>query len=63
MDNLPEPEEVERLYWEENMTQREIGEKFGHAASTVSQFMAKHGIDTRQSNVPASIYDNFEELK
>lgn len=44
---LPEPEEVERLYWEEGMNQEEIADEFDCHDSTVSHYMRRHGIDVR----------------
>ena len=44
---LPRPDEVERLYWEERLSTRQIGERFGVSRSTVTNYMARHGIETR----------------
>lgn len=45
---LPEPEEVERLYWEEGMLQREIADKFGCHPDSVANYMVRHGIETME---------------
>lgn len=42
-----DPETLERLYWDEGMTLREIGAKFGVSFGTVRYYMNKHGINTR----------------
>lgn len=45
----PGEEELRRLYWDEGLTQSEIAEEVGASGSgTVSEWMSKHGIETRE---------------
>lgn len=37
------------LYWEKNMTQPEIGERYGVSDKAISRWMKKRGIETRES--------------
>lgn len=43
----PPRDELYDLYWEQYLTQAEIGERFGVSGSVVSRWMYRDGIDTR----------------
>ena len=44
---LKDPELVRTLYWDEGLTVREVGERFGVKHPSVIRFMKKHGIPRR----------------
>jgi predicted XRE-type DNA-binding protein len=45
------PETLERLYWDDGLSQTEIAEHFDVDQSTISREMDKHGIETRPDAV------------
>ena len=56
-------EELERLYWKEELPQAEIGEKLGIDASTVGCWMKKYGVPTRPSNHKRKIHFSKTKLR
>lgn len=44
---LPKPDELSRLYWEENLTPAQIGALFGATANTVIGNMRRHNLPMR----------------
>ena len=46
-----DPDVLERLYWYEGMSQKEIGNKLDCSATTVSKYMDKFGIETRDPSI------------
>lgn len=48
---LDDAEHLNELYHEQELTQSEIGEKYGVSASTVSHYMKKHEVPTRGRRV------------
>jgi intein-encoded DNA endonuclease-like protein len=44
---LPTQEELKELYWEEKLSQREIGDRYGLGDATISDLMMKHKIPVR----------------
>ena len=47
-DPWRDPETLYRLYHGEGLTQKEIGNRLGCTSETISQWMQKHGIPSRQ---------------
>jgi hypothetical protein len=43
------PEEVRRLYWDEKLTQEQVGQRFGVTSSSVKRYVRKHKIYARPS--------------
>lgn len=48
-------ETVRRMYWEDGLSQREIGEKLGCSRSLVGRFMRRNGIPRRSPSAAISL--------
>ena len=54
MEEIPK-ETLKKLYYEENMSTREIAEKLGVAKSTITEWMEKSGIPRRNRQTSAKL--------
>ena len=54
MSDAPDEETLRRMYWEDEMTQKEIGKKFSVSRGTVSNWMLAAGIETRTGGKESS---------
>ena len=50
---LPEPRELERLYWMENLTTTQIAKRYHCHRDTVLQGLKRAGIPLKQRRIPA----------
>jgi len=50
---LPEPHVVNRLYWFDELSQKQIAEMYGSSATSVFIYMKRHGIKARRRRIPA----------
>jgi predicted transcriptional regulator len=57
-----DPDEVERLYHEKGLSQKEVGERFGVSQAAVHYFMSERGIDARPRSEPAADPEEVERL-
>lgn len=55
-EKYKDPDLLKELYWDKEMTQEEIGNKLGCSASTISKYMNKFDIKTRD---PAKILEKL----
>lgn len=56
-------EKLKKLYWDEDMTQREMGEYFGCDYGLIHSLLKKYRIDTKSKSVASGGYDfNKSEL-
>lgn len=46
---LPNRDELEKLYISKHLSQRTIGQRYGVSSDTISRLLASHGIETRNS--------------
>lgn len=56
-------EEIEKLYYEEKMSQSQIAKKFGVSQGTILNFMRKHDLQTRPKHMVLRNHFNSENLK
>lgn len=54
MSSYKDPDELERLYWEEGMSQSEIADKLNCGQSTINRWMDRFGITKREHSEAVS---------
>lgn len=57
--NQLSPEIINKLYWEDKMTSKEIGKKYGISGQNIIQYMRKHNIPRRDPHYKGKIYKKF----